>query len=234
MALSMGRSWRRWVAGAGVVILLLFLSVAMIPVRPFKAVFEARLGRQFGAPVRIGTVERAQWFAFTPDIVVTNLVVAQPAWAGRGEMVHIRSLRLTVPLLPVLIGRGLDVSAAIIDGARFNLVRDANGRANWRGERKPKHGGGPGSGLQTLTVRDSSFTLADAKRFLRLSGTLSADTGGFIRPRDRPLPRQPRHADGDRAAHRRHRAARPLALRARHALAPAYPVGQGHDGGRAQ
>jgi uncharacterized protein involved in outer membrane biogenesis len=169
------RAWRRGLAIAAGVVAALLLGLGAFPVGLLKSLAENRLAAATGAPVRIGAITRDSAFSFAPTIALRDLDIAQPGWAGTGQMVELRAARFRLPMLGLLLGR-VHPQSVRIEGLRLALIRDAQGRANWR----HGHGGGGGdSSLPALEIADARFTLADAKRHLDLAGSIAADRGAF-------------------------------------------------------
>lgn len=166
---------RRTVAIAIIVILLaLTLLVVTFPVGWARERIERSMSERVGAPVTIGSLAREPVFSFSPTIVARDLRIAQPAWAGTGYLVRMDELRLRVPVIPALFGRGLRPESIEARGLVANLVRDAQGRSNWA--RRGRQGGG--SSLEHLIIPNGRFTLRDARRHLAIAGRLSADAKG--------------------------------------------------------
>jgi len=163
---------RRLVGGALLLIALALILVAVFPVGWAKSRIERRMADAVGAPVTIGAMAREPFFSFSPTIVVRDVRIAQPRWAGPGDLARVQQVRLRVPLLRALVGQGLRPTAIEARGLAIALVRDATGRSNWQGRSK---GDGNGLRLSDLTIADARFTLRDDKRHLRLAGTLVSD-----------------------------------------------------------
>lgn len=155
-------------------VLVLAVVVATFPVGWARSWMERELSDSFGAPVQIGGLSREPFFSFAPTIVVSDLRIAQPRWAGSGDLAKVQALRLRVPILPALIGRGLQPDAIEARGLALALVRDAKGRSNWGGRRKSS-GGGSGMQLSDLSITDGRFTLRDLRRHLNLTGQIVAN-----------------------------------------------------------
>lgn len=153
--------------------LLLILAglvlIATFPIGWAKSCIERQVAQAIGAPVTIGAIAREPFFSFAPTIVIRDLRVAHPGWAGRGDLARAKQLRVRLPLLRAFIGQGLQPSAIEARGLALALVRDATGRANWQGRGS---GGEARTRLSDLIITDGRFTLLDDKRHLRLSGTL--------------------------------------------------------------
>ncbi|WP_162527242.1 AsmA family protein [Sphingomonas solaris] len=177
-----------WVA-AGIALLLLLLSAFPWGLLAGRA--DGMLSTALGRPVSIGSARRTGWLSFVPEIELHDVRIAQPGWAGTGDMARAGVIRLRLPVLPLLIGQVRPRSIAV-EGLTLHLVRDGNGRDNWSGGKK---GGdeGDGPGLADLTIRDARLRLDDAKRHVALQASLSSDRAGGVRIagagtlRDQPL-----------------------------------------------
>ena len=165
----------RWSAWTGATIAaLLLLAVLIIAIMPFgwlKPIIERRLSDRFGSHVTIGQVARQNAFSFVPRLAIEQVRVPQPAWAGTGDLATIRRVQLSIPVWPLLFGQ-IRPRAIAIDGLRLSLVRDADGRENWR--RQDGGGGGGAPDLTGLTIRDSRVAYRDAKLDRRFDVTVAA------------------------------------------------------------
>ncbi|WP_443970660.1 AsmA family protein [Sphingobium sp. CR28] len=158
---------------------LLLLAVAAFPFGLFKGAIERNIEKELGTDVSIGAVERREAFSFTPTILIHNLAIRQPSWAGQGNMLQARTIEARIPILKLLTGGGAKPESLTARGLIANLVRDVNGHANWEG-REAGSGGGSGRGLSQLVIPDGRFSLRDDKKFLILSGTLISDARGLL------------------------------------------------------
>ena len=158
---------------AGTFVAALFL-LAAFPVGLLRGLAEDRLAEKFGAPVEIGELSRADTLSFSPEIHARSIRIAQPAWAGKGNFLKIAELHTKVSIFSLLTGdvapRSLDIA-----GLDVALVRDAKGNSNWDGRADGPRKRSRPLQLDTLTIRDSRFSLHDAKRRLDISGSLAAD-----------------------------------------------------------
>ncbi|KTE85387.1 hypothetical protein ATE72_03845 [Sphingopyxis sp. HXXIV] len=165
----------RLAAGAGGAFLIIgALGIGAFPVSVLHGTAERQLGEHFGAPVRIGALSRAEFFSFTPTLVVEDVSIAQPTWAGTGSLFKVRRASARTPILSLLLGDPAIRSLDIV-GLEANLVRDANGKSNWEGsgDKRPDEADRELK-LDALSIRDSRFSLLDAKRRLDIAGTLEA------------------------------------------------------------
>ena len=167
--------WTKRVAiGLALLLLLAVLLIGAFPVSLLKGRVEQRLSERVGASVTIGALEREPFFSFTPTVIIRDVRIPQPAWAGQGDMVRAKALRLRVPMVPALFGKGLKPDAIEAQGLYLALVRLGLNRANWQTLGQGSGGGG-GLDLTDLTVRDGRVTLRDVPRYLNIAGTIEAD-----------------------------------------------------------
>lgn len=170
---------RRWpriaLAAAGIVALLLVVTVGAFPFSTFKGRVEGRLTERFGRPVTIGSLERAESFSFTPTLIVRDLTVPQADWAGTGALARVESLSIRLNAWALLLGQ-FRPSAITVQGATIDLVRDAQGRTNWRKEDAGQDtAGGNAPALANLSIRDLTLRYRDAKRDRQATLSISAD-----------------------------------------------------------
>ncbi|MBY8823314.1 AsmA family protein [Sphingomonas colocasiae] len=160
---------------AGLLVLAI-LVVAAFPVGLLRATAERRLSSHFGAPVTLGALSRREAISFTPEIVVRDVRIGQPAWAGKGDFLRVSEARARMPILSLVTGRAMP-RALHVKGLAIALVRDATGRSNWSPQARAgeTRDDGGATGLETLVIENGRFSLRDAKRRLELAGTLSAD-----------------------------------------------------------
>lgn len=176
------RSWRniptplRWLGGA---LTLVLIATAILVAAfqwnwlrgPVDTFASARLQRQ--VTIR-GDLSGRVW-SWTPNVTARDVTVAQPAWAGRGPMATLATLTIGLDLKALLHGKLL-LSVVDVQRPSFTLVRDRTGRDNWSF-------GAPGAGssalrlppIRSLTISNGHMTLADARRRLMFSGSVSSD-----------------------------------------------------------
>ena len=166
----------RWL---GAIIVLVLVAVAI-----FVSVFQwnwlrgpiddyasARLRR----PVAIHGDLTAHVWSWTPSLTARNVTVAQPAWAGKGQMATLPSLTLGLDLKALLRGRFV-LSTVDAEHPTFTLLRDAGGRNNWTfGD-----AGASASPLRLppirhFTISNGRMTLSDALRRLHFAGQVSSN-----------------------------------------------------------
>ncbi len=120
------------------VVLSLLLLVILVVVGLFFAVPDSFLESRIEDMVREATGRRLtiagdfrlrRW----PPVAVeaSDIRLANPGWAGSGDMLRIRSLELDVDAWGMLSGK-LVVLRFLVDEPDIALMRDAEGRANWQ------------------------------------------------------------------------------------------------------
>jgi AsmA family protein len=177
-----GRSkWRipKFVAGfIGIVLLIAGLGLAMIPASIIKPVIQREMAKKFGASVQIGAVTRGQFFSYQPDIIVHDLTITQPGWAGKGNLLHAKSISAKIGVFSVF-GGYVRPRAIRIDGLNVALVRNASGRSNWnpQGKSNEQQSSSGLPKLNELSISNTTFSLRDDKRGLSISGSVNVPLG---------------------------------------------------------
>jgi len=167
---------------AGVAVLLLMVFAAF-PWGVLRGTVEREATERFGRPVTIGGVDRADGFGFHPVIAIRGVRVPQADWAGAGDLATLREARVRFSAWALLRGdfRIEDIEA---DGLRLALVRDANGRTNWKRPGEPETGGS-GPDLAGLTLKDTRVSYRDAKQDRRADVAIVADPASGLRAEGR-------------------------------------------------
>lgn len=160
---------------------ILVLALGAFPVGMMRGLVESRLSAALKTQVKVGSITRDGLFSYTPIVSVRDVRIAQPAWAGPGDFVRVGTAKVRVPVFALLFGTFRPDRVAIV-GARIVLVRDANGRANWKPDGpKPAKADSTGPSLSDLTVTNTQIVLRDAKRGLMVAGPLSVDATRGLR-----------------------------------------------------
>lgn len=148
---------------------------------PVAAMASARLHRQ----VTISGNLSVHPFSWTPGATLDGVRIANPSWAGDGQVASIGRIAVQVRLIPLLTG-SWDLPLLRLDQPVLNLVRDAQGRASWdfsAGRDKDKPLKLPP--IRNFIIDGGRLTYFDATRNLRFSGViearekLGADNRGF-------------------------------------------------------
>lgn len=165
----------RWLPIAAGVVVLVLLVLAAFPFGVLKGTLENRLSARIGRPVTIATLHRREWLSFSPTLLVEGVRVPQPAGFGSGDLAIVDAGSVTLPVLPLLIGR-VRPRAITIDHGQITLIRTADGRTNLGG------GGGSDGGtsmpLTDLRIRALDLHYRDAKRDRSADVTLAAGRRG--------------------------------------------------------
>ncbi len=95
----LARPWRFILGGILGLALLIILILAAFPWGVLRDRVSARLAQRFGSDVSIGTIERVEPLSFSPTLIVRDLTIAQPHWAGTGDLVRLKRVdfRFKVP-----------------------------------------------------------------------------------------------------------------------------------------
>lgn len=169
------------IAAGGVVLVLI---AAMLLLLAFgwpllRGPIERRVAASLERPVRIGALRRSGGGLFAPVLRFDDVTVAQPDWAGRGDMLRIAHARIRLPIVPLLIGRAKPEVIAI-EGLRATLVTNAAGKSNWRrAPREGKPSGGARVDLGHMVLSDARLTLDDARRDRHLIADVAIDPSAF-------------------------------------------------------
>ena len=148
------------------------LTVAFAPIEMFKSSVESRISKKMGAVVHIDALVRTDHFSLHPVVEIRGLTIAQPAWAGAGNMVQLDRARVKFPILPLLRGQFAPESIALV-GLDAKLIRTADKRENWSREKRPPESRGNGASVSAFSITQSHISMRDDRRKLTLSGTFS-------------------------------------------------------------
>lgn len=145
----------------GATLIACVLALAMFPVSWVQTMVERQMSERFGSRVVIASLEREGLFSFSPVIKGQDIRIAQPDWAGRGDLATIRDLRLRLHMLPLLTGR-IDADLLVARGLRLTLLRTADGRRNWT--KDDRNGTGQASAMAIGTIEDSQVLYRDDRQ----------------------------------------------------------------------
>ena len=172
----LSRNWRYFVGGIVGLALLTLLVLAAFPWGVLRDRVSVKLAERFGSDVSIGTIERVEPLSFSPTLIVRDLRIAQPSWAGTGDLVHLDRIDFRFRVLRLLRGK-FDLTALAVDGGRVAMVRSRDGRKNWAPDRRGDKGSA--SAITSLTVRDLVIDYRDAVQNRRFAVTVASDAQGF-------------------------------------------------------
>ncbi|WP_182466645.1 AsmA-like C-terminal region-containing protein [Sphingomonas gilva] len=175
-------AWRKYLIWAGfaliALLLLAVLAIAAAPVGWLKGRVEAAITDATGNPARIGSIERAEAFSFNPTIIIRDVRIAQPAWAGEGDLLTLEEARLKVPVIRAIRG-SFDPSGIALNGLVANLIRHEDGRENWQREKPAASEGSSPLGLESVRIDDALVRYTDRKRDRRAELRVDFDERGL-------------------------------------------------------
>jgi uncharacterized protein involved in outer membrane biogenesis len=172
------RRRRRALAIGGGIVAVLVLAIVVFLLLfdwnwlrgPIGRYASARTGRA----VRLDGALKVHLLSWTPTATVGGLKIGNPAWAGAGDTATVDKLTIRVRLLPLLTGH-VDLPLVDLENPRFNLIRDAQDRANWRLSETPTDKPAQLPPIQQFIIRSGKLTMKDYRRNLTLSGTVNAN-----------------------------------------------------------
>lgn len=91
-------------AAGAILATFLVIGLGAFPVSALRGIAERKLSKQLGAPVIIGALSRAELFSFTPEIIVSDVRIGQPEWAGAGDLLKIGRARSKLSILSLITG----------------------------------------------------------------------------------------------------------------------------------
>ncbi len=185
---SFPRKWRLILGGIVGFALLLLLILAAFPWGVLRDRVSAKLAERFKSDVSIGTIERVEALSFSPTLIVRDLRIAQPNWAGQGDLVRLKRVDFRFHVLPLLRGK-FDLTALAVDGGRVAMVRSKDGRKNWAPDQRGEKGSA--SAITSLTVRDLVIDYRDAVQNRRFAVTVASDAQGFRATGDGAIDNRP-------------------------------------------
>ncbi|HEY5072648.1 MAG TPA: AsmA family protein [Caulobacteraceae bacterium] len=132
------------------------------------------LHRRISFQGAIATDERASPTDLGMTTISGGLVVANPPWAGAGDLARAPRFTIATKLIPAMRGK-LVLSRVEADRPDIRLVRDVSGRENWNfnNDKKPKPLKLPP--INHLVISNGALRYDDAKRGLHFEGVVSSN-----------------------------------------------------------
>jgi uncharacterized protein involved in outer membrane biogenesis len=171
-------SGRRAALITGGVFLALALLVAFIAAiwdwnwfrGPMARFASARMHREVTIS---GNLDVHLW-SWNPTATLNGVHIANPGWAGRGQMADIARIAVRIRLVPLFTGQ-LDLLRLEFDDPKVTLWRDASGRATWDFT-DGKQGGAPLRlpPIRNFIINDGDLKVQDDIRKLTFTGTINA------------------------------------------------------------
>ena len=131
--------------GVGTLIILLLLVVAFFPWNRLREPVAREMSSQLQRPVKIAALHGSLFWR--PHVRVSGLEIANPTWAGGGQMVTVERIDLELRFWPLLAG-DIVLPRVVLIRPVVRLYRGTDGRANWafgsnpksvRAQNKPMH-----------------------------------------------------------------------------------------------
>jgi AsmA family protein len=166
----------RWSAIVlGGIIVALLIALATLDWNTLRGPAARWASGRVGREVHIDGDLHVRIWTLTPHVEANGVRVANADWAGGGDMATIGRLVFEFKLLPFIAGR-TEVPLIDIERSNFLLVRDRDGRANWRfasqSDNKQPLKLPP---IRHFIVRDSRLKVVDARRKLTFTGTINSN-----------------------------------------------------------
>jgi AsmA family protein len=150
---------KRWPWVVGGLLLAVVLVIALFDWNLLRGPAERFASRSTGRDVTIGHLD-VQLRNWTPNIVLTDVTLGNPEWAGPGPMGRARALVFSLRL-PTLLTNEIVIPHLRLADAEVTFQRDAEGRANWR-FREEDEPGRRNINVLTLGLDDARVGYRDA------------------------------------------------------------------------
>jgi uncharacterized protein involved in outer membrane biogenesis len=174
----------RWI-GTPIVVLLLLIVAAGLTDWNFARGFVSRVAsRHLARTVSIDGALRLRLLSTTPNLTITGLRIANPGWAGGGNMLQLQRLHVELQLSQLFLGR-LVLRTLELEQPHLSLQRDTTQRANWDFGTPSSAGTSKPTRLPLIrhfVLSGGTLDLDDALQKLTFHGTVAAEeTGGGAR-----------------------------------------------------
>jgi uncharacterized protein involved in outer membrane biogenesis len=137
---------------------------------PIAKIASAQLQRE----VRIdGDLDVHPW-SLKPRAEATGIRIAQPAWAGTGQMLKVNRLAVQIEILP-LFRRKVVLPLLRIDGPSVDLRRELSGRANWTFGDPNRKRPLKLPAIRHFVINDGQVRYDDRVRKMIFTGTVSSN-----------------------------------------------------------
>jgi hypothetical protein len=171
-----GTVLRRRLIGAGLLLLLMLVTVALLAAAVDRGYLRgpllAYLGERSGRHIEVGGALRAHILTMHPAIDAWDVKIGNPAWMPPGVTADAKHLEIALHL--PWIGRKLAIERLVLEGATLLLARDAKGRANWQWHDPARPSRGDMPLVRVLSIVDAHVLLDDERRHLKFDGRVSA------------------------------------------------------------
>jgi uncharacterized protein involved in outer membrane biogenesis len=166
---------RGLIAAAVALTVLLFIAAGLVlalDAGHFQGLLVGYVERQTGRQIKVAGLLRIKLLSFRPQLIAQQITIGNPPWTPPGVTAEIGKLTVTFSIPGA--GRSFGIDSLSMEAARFDLFRDAAGRANWQ-RRDPRNGVNKGLPLiRLLSIPDAHVLLDDQRRHLQFDGRMSA------------------------------------------------------------
>ena len=193
--LRLARAVALWVRWTGTLLVALiaaaFLALYFLDWNSMRGPIARYASHRLGREVRIEGDLHVHLFTWQPRVDAGGIWIANPAWLGHEPAAEIRHLAFEFRLIPLLFGGRRVLPLVDIDDPRIEIVREADGRSNWRFRN---------TGLDVPPIRhfilnDGAIRVDDRARKLTFTGTVSSHEAGAAASRSRFRTGRQRHAE---------------------------------------
>ncbi|MHB8283705.1 MAG: AsmA family protein [Caulobacteraceae bacterium] len=171
--------WGRRLAVALAVVLIGMISLAWTASQGalIRGPLEAYVSQKLHRAVRVDTLAlHPGWAATEADF--THLRIAQPAWAGPGDMLDVPRGRVRIAWR-ALFGGSFNMPLLEVDQPTLHLRRAADGRANWQfGPVKASPAPFHLPPIRRMVIADGRLDMHDEVRKLVFSGSIATQASG--------------------------------------------------------
>ena len=162
-----------WAAAIASVLALVALGLAALVGAGYgKALLVRGVALATGREIHVNGSLRVHLFSRSPEVIAEQVTIGNPPWMPPGRTAEVD--RLSMVLALPWFGRPAGLVRFDMEGAALHLVREADLRANWQmadPAHQRIHKNSPI--LRSLDVPDAHVELADARRHLQFTGTVS-------------------------------------------------------------
>ncbi|HEX4158263.1 MAG TPA: AsmA family protein [Rhizomicrobium sp.] len=168
--------WLVWTARLGVAVVVVLLSAIIalyfLDWNTMRGPVSRYLSHRLGREVRINGNLRVNLFSWQPHVDLGGLWIANPKWVDRQPAADVQHLSFEFRLLPLLFGGHWILPFVSLDHPDIDIVREADGRTNWRFTNNAQGADIPP--IQRFLLNDGSVHVEDHARHLTFSGTVSS------------------------------------------------------------
>jgi uncharacterized protein involved in outer membrane biogenesis len=167
----------RWIGGVIIILLLLMVGAGLTDWNFARGFIGRVASRHLGRAVSIGGPLRVHLLSSTPSLSIDNLSIANPDWAGGGDLLDVGHLQIELQLSQLLVGH-LVLHTLEVDEPQLSLLRDASLRANWDlGAPASRKSQQPTKlpAIRHFALRGGTLDVDDAVRKLTFKGRIAAN-----------------------------------------------------------